>query len=155
MTEHEAAGADDARAALASVERMTSAGARRGRTPCWLRVTFALLLGGFVAAQAAASPAIQGALFPVAVALLLSSGGRNSVMARPRQASSTFVQVAAILGVAAAVLAIAMAGLVLKVKLGWTWAPLALGAAVAGVVFAVLEVRTRAWVARHAAGHGA
>jgi hypothetical protein len=75
-------------------------------------------------------------------------GGRNSVMARPRQDSSTFAQVVTILGFAAVVCAAALGGVILRLKFGLTWSPLALGVLVAAAAFVFVEVRTRAWAAR-------
>jgi hypothetical protein len=139
---------EEARAALESAERMRRAGTRRGRAPCWLRATFALALGGFVAAQAAPVPGAGSALFAPALILILAFGSRNNVMARPRPDSSTFAQVVTILGFAGVVGAAAIGGSILRLKFGVTWAPLALGVLVAAAAFIVVEVRTRAWAAR-------
>ena len=148
MTDDHRLAPEEARSALESAERMRRAGARRGRAPCWLRATFALVLGGFVAAQAAPVPGAGIALLAPAVVFMIVFGGRNSVMARPRQDSSTFAQVVTILGFAAVVCAAALGGVILRLKFGLTWAPLALGVLVAAAAFVFVEVRTRAWAAR-------
>lgn len=154
MSEHvDTTSTDDARAALASVERMRAAGVRRGRTPCWLRATFAVFLGAFVAVQGMTTmPGAVTPLFGVAVAFMIIFGGRDSVMARPRRDSSTLAQVVTILGFAVVVLASAMGGLALRVKLDWIWAPAALGVLVAAGAFLFTEARTRAWAARQRKG---
>jgi hypothetical protein len=151
MTDDHRLAPEEACAALQSAERMRRAGARRGRAPCWLRATFALLLGGFVAAQAAPVPGAR--IATLAVVFMIVFGGRNSVVAMPRQDSSTFAQVVTILGFAAVVGAAVIGGSILRLKFGLTWAPLALGVLVAAVAFVFVEVRTRAWAARqHGAG---
>jgi hypothetical protein len=137
---------EEARVALETTERLRRAGAQRGRAPCWLRATFALVLGGFVAAQAAPFP---GAGIALLIVFMIVFGGRNSVMARPRQDSSTFAQVVTILGFATVVGAAVIGGALLRLKFGLTWAPLALGVLVAVVAFVFMEVRTRAWAARY------
>jgi hypothetical protein len=150
MTDDRRLARDEARSALESAERMRRAGVRRGRAPCWLRATFALVLGGFVAAQAAPVPGAGMALVAVFMIAFL---GHNSVMARPRQDSSTVAQVVTILGFAAVVGTAAIGGGILRLKFGLTWAPLALGVLVAASAFVFVEVRTRAWAARqHGAG---
>jgi hypothetical protein len=84
---------------------------------------------------------------------LIVFGGGKSVMARPRQDSSTFAQVVTILGFATVVGAAVVGGGILRVEFGLTWAPLALGVLVAAAVFVFVEGRTRAWAARqHGAG---
>ena len=148
MTDNHRPAPEEARAALESAERMRRAGARRGRAPCWLRATFALVLGGFVAVQAVPVPGAGIALLAPAVVFMIIFGGRNSVMAMPRHDSSTFAQVMTILGFAAVVGTAAIGGFILRLKFGLTWAPLALGVLVAAAAFAFVEVRARAWATR-------
>ena len=148
MTDDHRLAPEEAHAALKSAERMRRAGTRRGRAPRWLRVTFALVLGGFVAAQAAPVPGAAIALVVPAVMFMIGFGGRNSVIARPRQDSSTFAQVVMILGFGVVVGAAAIGGASLRQKFGLTWAPLALGVLVTVAAYIFVEVRTRAWAAR-------
>ena len=148
MTDNHRPAPEEARAALESAERMRRAGAQRGRAPCWLRATFALVLGGFVAVQAAPLQGAGIALLAPAVVFMIIFGGSSSVMARPRQDSSTFAQVVTILGFAAVVGAAAIGGAFLRLKFGLIWAPLVLGVLVAVAAFVFVEVRTRAWAVR-------
>ncbi len=146
MTSDRKLAPEEAHAALESAERMRRAGTRRGRAPRWLCVAFALMLGGFVAAQSARVPGAATAIFIVMTTIFL--GGRNNVMAMPRRDSSTFSQVLTILGFAAVVGAAAIGAAFLRHKLGLAWAPLALGVLVAAAAFVYLEFKTRAWAAR-------
>ncbi len=148
MTDDRRLAPEEARMALEAADLMRRAGARRGRAPGWLRVTFALVLGGFVAAQAAPVPGAAMALLAPAVILMIVSGGCHSVMARPRQDSSTFAQVMTILGFGVVVGAATIGAAFLRQKFGLTWAPIAVGALLAVAAYVFVEVRTRAWVAR-------
>lgn len=137
--------AEEARGALASIDAMRRAGVRRGQAPRGLRILFALVAGGFVAAQATPIP---WAFTPLFLASMIVFTSRVEVVATPRPDASVLAQVMILVGFAAVVFAVAMGAAALRARLGLVWAPLALGVVVAAGTFLFTEARTRAWAAR-------
>lgn len=129
--------ADEASDALASIEKMTASGLKRGQYPRWYAVALSLW-GGTLAAT------VGSWLWPLVLVggLIAYYFWRKRTDARIKEIRSTR-DLWVVLALSAVVGLIFVVGLIGPQYFDWPWAPLLAGVVVAVVLFAATEIAYR------------